>query len=102
MYVPPDCHRQGIARSLYQTLFALLRRQGYINAYAGITLPNPQSERFHRAQGFLPVGVYENVGYKLGQWHSVGWYSLTLQPHPHQPDAPLPITAVQAALLPHG
>ncbi len=98
VYIHPDCHRQGIARALYEALFALLRRQGYYNAYAGITLPNSKSERFHRSMGFAPVGVYQKVGYKLGQWHDVGWYHLTLQPHAEKPVAPLPVGEVVGRL----
>jgi phosphinothricin acetyltransferase len=94
VYIHPDCHRQGIARTLYEALFDLLRRQGYYNAYAGITLPNPKSEQFHRSMGFAPVGVYEKVGYKLGQWHDVGWYHLTLQPHAAKPAALRPVGEV--------
>ena len=94
VYIHPDCHRLGIARSLYKALFALLRQQGYHNAYAGITLPNPKSELFHRSMGFVPVGVYQKVGYKLGRWHDVGWYHLVLQPHADQPVTPRPVGEV--------
>jgi phosphinothricin acetyltransferase len=94
VYLHADFHRQGIARSLYLTLFQLLRTQGYYNAYAGITLPNPKSERFHRKMGFTPVGVYEKVGYKLGQWYSVQWFSLNLQEHLAHPATPLPVMSL--------
>ena len=88
VYIHPDEHRQGIARQLYTTLFDLLRRQGFHNAYAGITLPNPASEAFHRSMGFEPVGIYKNVGYKFGAWHSVEWLQLALQPHETNPLPP--------------
>jgi len=39
-YVHRDFHRRGIGGSLYRSLLALLRRQGFVNAYGGITLPN--------------------------------------------------------------
>lgn len=95
MYVHPDGHRRGIARRLYTRLFDLLRQQGYVNAYAGITLPNPASEAFHRSMGFEPVGIYENVGYKFGEWHSVGWFALTLQPHSPNPLPPVSVTTLR-------
>lgn len=91
VYVHPDGHRKGIARQLYTTLFDILRRQGYYNAYAGITLPNVPSEAFHRSFGFEPVGVYTNVGYKFGAWHSVIWLQLSLQPHQLNPAAPVSV-----------
>jgi len=91
VYVHPDGHRQGIARQLYDRLLDLLRRQGYCNAYAGITLPNPASEVFHQITGFTPVGTYRSVGYKFGAWHDVVWLSLLLQTYPANPAIPIPI-----------
>lgn len=91
VYVHPDGYRRSIARGLYNRLFDLLRRQGYYNAYAGITLPNLPSEQFHRRMGFDPIGVYLGVGYKMGGWHDIAWFRLTLQPHQFNPVPPLPI-----------
>ena len=91
VYVHPDGHRQGIARQLYTILFDFLRRQGYYSAYAGITLPNAKSVGFHQAMDFEPVGVYENIGYKMGVWHDVGWFQRMIQPYQVDPAAPLPI-----------
>jgi L-amino acid N-acyltransferase YncA len=78
VYVHPDAHRRGIGRSLYAALFALLRRQGYRRAYAGVTLPNPASVGLHEAVGFVPVGCYARVGWKFGAWHDVGWWQRSL------------------------
>jgi L-amino acid N-acyltransferase YncA len=88
VYVSDGQRRDGIGRALYQNLFALLRRQGFFNAFAGITLPNPASVGFHEALGFKPVGVYRKVGYKMGTWHDVGWWQLELQPHGIEPKEP--------------
>ncbi|GAB2565772.1 arsinothricin resistance N-acetyltransferase ArsN1 family B [Spirosoma areae] len=98
VYVHPDGHRQGVARQLYTTLFDLLRRQGYFNAYAGITLPNPKSEAFHQTMGFKPVGIYTNVGYKFGVWHDVSWLQLALQAHQPNPALPISITEFTVAI----
>ena len=43
VYVAPDRRRRGVGRALYTSLFRLLALQGYYNAYAGVTLPNPAS-----------------------------------------------------------
>ncbi|WP_128546321.1 GNAT family N-acetyltransferase [Larkinella soli] len=94
VYLHADAHRQGIARSLYTRLFDCLIRQGYCNAFAGITLPNEKSEGFHRAMGFGLIGTYSNTGYKFGQWHSVAWYQRILQPYPDHPQPPIPITGL--------
>lgn len=89
VYVDADTRGSGIGRALYTALFGLLRRQGFRKAYAGMTLPNPASEGLHRSMGFVPVGVYERVGWKLGAWHDVAWVVLDLLPREDGPPAPL-------------
>jgi L-amino acid N-acyltransferase YncA len=88
VYVAQDRQGQGIGRALYTSLFELLVLQGYINAYAGVTLPNPASVGLHQAMGFRPVGVYEKVGHKCGVWHDIGWFQRSLQPPPDVPQPP--------------
>ncbi len=58
VYVHTDAQGCRVGRALYTSLFELLRRQGYVNAYAGITLPNPASVALHESMGFVPVGVF--------------------------------------------
>ncbi|MGH9209907.1 MAG: arsinothricin resistance N-acetyltransferase ArsN1 family B [Acidimicrobiales bacterium] len=85
-YVSPAHHRRGLGRGLYAALLEVLRAQGYHQAYAGITLPNAASVGLHEAVGFVPVGAYRHVGWKLGSWHDVGWWQRSLQsPEPPQP-----------------
>jgi phosphinothricin acetyltransferase len=88
VYIRFDAHRRGVGRALYRPLLALLREQGLVNAYAGIALPNPGSVAIHESFGFRRVGVYRKVGYKMGRWHDVGWWELSLaEPvdHPAEP-----------------
>jgi phosphinothricin acetyltransferase len=89
VYVSERFHRAGVGRALYAELFAELRAQGFMNAYAGITLPNDASVRLHQAVGFRPVGVFERIGFKLGRWHDVGWWQLRLADDDH-PAEPMP------------
>lgn len=98
VYVHSTHHRRGVGRALYTSLLNVLRVQGFFRAHAGITLPNPASVHFHEGVGFSPIGTYEKVGFKQGQWHDVGWWALQLQPQAAQPDPPL---AVAAALDSH-
>ena len=91
IYVSRDHHRRGAGRALYTTLFALLRALGYRQATAGITLPNPASVGLHEAFGFAPVGVYRQIGYKMGEWHDVGWYQAEIQPAAVAPMEPLSV-----------
>ena len=97
-YVDASAHRLGLGRALYDRLFAILRLQGFVNAYAGITLPNAASESFHRAMGFEPVGVYRRVGYKFGAWHDVIWLSLALRAHASAPAPPRPLAEMRAEI----
>lgn len=93
-YVDPNAHRRGTGRALYTSLFAVLALQGYRNACAGVTLPNPASEGLHRAVGFTQVGVYHNVGYKLGAWHDVAWFERDLAERVTDPPPPRAITSL--------
>ena len=90
-YVHAGHRRRGVGRALYASLFAGLRALGYYNVYAGITLPNAPSVALHETLGFVPVGVYRSVGYKMGAWHDVGWWELALREHGAVGSAPLPL-----------
>jgi phosphinothricin acetyltransferase len=89
VYVREDARRRGLGRSLYTSLFALLRLQGFFVAHAGITLPNAASVGLHESLGFEPVGVYASVGYKNGRWHDVGWWRRPLREPVPAPAEPL-------------
>lgn len=88
VYVLPDHQRMGIARQLYGKLFTLLAAQGYVNAYAGIALPNEASEKLHRSLGFRTVGIYHHVGFTAGAWHDTLWLERALVPVASLPAPP--------------
>ncbi len=90
VYVDVRAHRRGVGRALYTALFELLRQQRYVNAFAGITLPNPSSVGLHESFGFVPVGVFKQIGFKFDQWHDVGWLHLRLRDDPRPVSDPLP------------
>jgi phosphinothricin acetyltransferase len=94
VYVKAGDRRAGVGRRLYTELFAILSRQGYINVFAGIALPNPASVGLHESLGFVLIGVYRAVGYKLGGWHDVGWWQLVLRAAPARPDEPVPFAQI--------
>jgi len=96
VYVDERFQRRGIGRALYLALFDLLRRQHFVNAYAGITLPNPASVGLHRSLGFEPIGVYREVGFKFDRWHDVMWLHLRLREDVAMPADPLPIAELWA------
>jgi L-amino acid N-acyltransferase YncA len=98
VYVAEDARRGGVGQRLYQALFDLLRQQGYYNAYAGITLPNPASVGLHESLGFEAVGVYQKVGFKMGQWHDVGWWRLALQSDWGEPKSLVPFPRLRSKI----
>jgi phosphinothricin acetyltransferase len=97
-YVHAAARRRGIGRALYTALFELLRLQGFYNAYAGITLPNPASVALHESVGFEPLGVYQAVGFKLGGWHDVGWWQRPLRAQDRAPEPPRNFPALRASI----
>ncbi|MFL5489691.1 MAG: GNAT family N-acetyltransferase [Gemmatimonadaceae bacterium] len=95
VYVSDRAHRRGVGTALYVSLFGILSRQGYRNAYAGITLPNPASEGMHLRAGFALVGIYKHVGYKFGAWHDVAWFERSILPPEKDPREPVPFTEMR-------
>lgn len=97
VYIHPDYQRQGVGYALYESLFDILRQQGFYNVFAGATLPNPGSVALHEKIGFQPAGLYKSAGYKLGQWHDVVRWQLILQPHAANPAEPVPFSKMREA-----
>jgi L-amino acid N-acyltransferase YncA len=87
-YVHPDERRRGIGQALYRALLAILKKQGFHSAFAGIALPNAASAALHESVGFERIATYREVGYKLGAWHDCGWWQARLGDPPANPPAP--------------
>jgi L-amino acid N-acyltransferase YncA len=66
VYVDVAYRRRRVALALYTSLLGIVSAQGHFNAY-------------------------RNVGYKLEQWHDVGWWQLELQVHRTSPPPPVGI-----------
>lgn len=99
VYISEKYFRFGIAKALYTALFAILKLQGYVNAYAVITLPNEQSVTFHEKFGFTYFTTFKQIGYKLGKWHDVGWWQYNVLPHSNDPGEPILINSIEQAEL---
>lgn len=93
VYVNPAKRGQGVGRALYRVLLNTLRQQGFRSAFAEIVLPNPASIRLHEAAGFKPIGVHENIGFKLGRWHDIGYWRIGLAAPDLEPRDPVPFAA---------
>ncbi len=94
VYLSEEFHGRGIAKILYEKLFAILELQGYINVYAILTSPNPASEKFHRKFGFSNIGKFYNAGFKFGEWHTTRWMQLSISGHEIPPNDIIPFSEI--------
>lgn len=99
VYVSERYLGSGIAIALYTALFDILKIQGYVNAYAVITLPNERSIAFHKKFGFEYLTTYKKIGYKLGQWHDVGWMQYEINPYKEDPVDPIKFHQINKVVI---
>lgn len=99
VYIHDQFHRKGLAKRLYAALFDILKSQGYRNVYAVINLPNEKSVRLHESCGFTWFANYENVGYKLGKWKTVGWWQLIINNYSDEPASPTKFSVLNKDLV---
>jgi L-amino acid N-acyltransferase YncA len=99
VYVHSDFKGKRIGSNLYELLFRVLKLQGFRNIYAGIALPNEASVRLHESCAFTHFATYDNVGYKFGDWHTVGWWKLQVNDYDPAPPPPLRLSELDPAAL---
>lgn len=99
VYMHDDFKGKGIGKELYDLLFHILKLQEFRNVYAGITLPNEASVSLHEKCGFKHFAIYQNIGYKFGKWHSVGWWMLRINDYHLQPPPPLKLSDLSFEML---
>jgi len=99
VYISEKHFGVGVAHALYTALFDILKIQGYVNAYAVITLPNDRSIAFHKKFGFAYLTTYEKIGYKLGQWHDVGWMQYEVNLHKENPGDPIKFENIDIPMI---
>ncbi len=80
IYLAAEQRRTGLGRPLYEALLDELADRGFVSAIASITVPNPESTRFHEKLDFVSVGLMEGIGFKHGAWRNVGYWQLALGP----------------------
>ena len=66
VYISEKYFGVGVAIALYTALFDILKLQGYVNAYAVITLPNDRSIAFHKKFGFEYLTTYKKDRVQIG------------------------------------
>jgi phosphinothricin acetyltransferase len=96
IYARQGCTQKGIGSLLYGELLPALKRQGFVKAYAVLGCPNEGSGIFHQKMGFTLEATLAQVGYKLGSWHDIEYYSIEL--NPFRQDMPEPLDYRQVRL----
>jgi len=71
VYLRADHAKRGVGRQLLHALMERCRAAGCRQMVAVIGGDNPASAAMHAAQGFVPVGVLHEVGFKFGEWWDV-------------------------------
>ncbi len=95
IYVAQKSRGHGIGSKLYETLEALLKRQGILLLYACIARPPKEDEHltlasmlFHAHMGFHLVGEFPRCGFKFNRWYDMVWMEKRLA-FPTDPPAPV-------------
>lgn len=100
VYVGAEKRRNGTGRALYGVLLETLRRQNFRSAFAEIVLPNAGSVRLHEANGFEMIGVHRDIGFKLGSWRDIGYWSLRLSSGSGPPEELIPFATLRKSMFP--
>lgn len=79
VYLAPEAQGKRVGARLMEALLDDLRTRKFHRVIAGATLPNDRSTALHQSLGFEFVGVFREVGFKLGRWHDVGFWELGLE-----------------------
>ena len=98
VYVADDARRSGVGRALYESLFAVLERQGVRDAYAVTTVPNPETERFHERLDFERCVDFPAIGYTEDEWHDVAWWRRSIGEKTADPEPITPLPELQDRL----
>ncbi|MBT8472070.1 MAG: GNAT family N-acetyltransferase, partial [Marinicaulis sp.] len=78
VFVAPEHHAKGLAKRLYEALFAALPKDVVHRAYGLIVAPNPASVTLHERFGFVHVATLNEVGRKFGRYLDVMWFEKRL------------------------
>lgn len=89
IYIEKNFHGLGLGRALYEALESELKKQGILNLYACIAIPNDtddeylnhNSQHFHEHLGFKTVGTFLNSGKKFDRWYGMIWMEKMIGEH---------------------
>ena len=78
IYLDMEVRSRGIGQKLYDELEKRMKKMGIVQVLSAITGKNKKSLRFHEKNGFIKIGHFPNVGYKMGEWHDIIWMNKTI------------------------
>ena len=78
IYLAEAARGAGVGSRLLTAALQRLTARGFVNAFAGIALPNPASVRLFESFGFEQIALQKEVGFKFQTWHDVGWWQRKL------------------------
>lgn len=78
IYLDRDCRGSGIGTALMERIIGIARERRFHVIIAAITGGNETSVRLHHKFGFVPIGVFKEVGFKFDAWQDVHFFQLTL------------------------
>lgn len=94
VYVREDQKKNGIGKSLYETLENILAMQNVLNLNACVAYPETEDEHltknsaeFHAYMGYRLVGEFYKCGYKFGRWYNMIWMEKHIGEHVDNPPA---------------
>jgi phosphinothricin acetyltransferase len=78
VYLAPTHRAQGHGSAMLRELLTELEARGRHRALGAVTLPNPASLALMARHGFVSVGVFSEVGEKLGRYWDVEFFERAL------------------------
>jgi len=79
VYVREGLHGRGMGRRLMGRLLEEVRKTEIRSLVSGIVLPNDPSVALHEKFGFVKIGLFREIGFKLDKWLDVGYWELILK-----------------------
>lgn len=78
IYLDMEVQSKGIGQKLYDELEKRMKKMGIVQVVSAITGKNEKSLKFHEKNGFIKIGHFPNIGYKMGEWHDIIWMNKTI------------------------
>lgn len=90
IYIEPAARGRGVGRALLKGLIDGVRAMGLRHLIAAVSdsASSVASIALHRSLGFVPAGVYRQVGWKFDRWLDVTLLQLDLAPDGAHPTGP--------------